>query len=675
VSDNKVSVEITLEEKAALKALTQLTREVNKTEQSFQKMGATGDESVGVVTDAAGGLKEGLGGLVKGVTVANLASQAILGTANAVKTFVLESVNAAIEAEESQARLAQALRATGSFSEEAMADFNGYATAIAHVSVYSDDAVLSQVAVAKSMGATNQQAKNLVRAAIELSATFGGSLEERVMQLGKTLTGTGGKLAQLVPNFKDLTTEQLRNGEAIDLINSKYSGAAQSQLETYGGKLNQLKKAYGELQESLGGIVVESGAANSFINASKLVDLLTKSIQENRIEAKRAEGGFVETSESLKQLEGKYRDLWIQAQEAKEIINNPSFFDQLLARPLAAADNLKLLNEQMAETKALIDAAKPQVDANKAASDTAGSGVNALDQATVDSRKQANLLLQQAEIEQAAWEAEQDQAQREITAENYQAEIDQLVGIEQAKLDIKYEIEAQKAQLIEDSVTKELTLRKIASDKALASEQAELAARKKIGDQQLKFEQMKQQAIVGVVADAFQQAANVAKDGTAAQFVLQKAAALAQIYMADAQARAMIPIQTALIPDPTPGQVIRLASMAELEAIVTAKTAIGVAGVAASMLRFADGGIVPGYSYTGDKVHAMVNSGEMILNQGQQAELFELANNGGKGGNSLSEKIDALIYALVNQPNQLVVDGRVLATVIRKEVQSGFKLA
>ncbi len=42
--------------------------------------------------------------------------------------------------------------------------------------------------------------------------------------------------------------------------------------------------------------------------------------------------------------------------------------------------------------------------------------------------------------------------------------------------------------------------------------------------------------------------------------------------------------------------------------------------------KFATGGIVAGTSYTGDRVPAMVNSGEMILNRQQQSRLFEIAN-------------------------------------------------
>lgn len=71
--------------------------------------------------------------------------------------------------------------------------------------------------------------------------------------------------------------------------------------------------------------------------------------------------------------------------------------------------------------------------------------------------------------------------------------------------------------------------------------------------------------------------------------------------------------------------------------------ALGLAGVAAiiaamsSMPKYATGGIVPGTSFTGDKVPALLNSGEMILNGSQQSNLFHMLNSGLYG--SLSQKI------------------------------------
>ena len=66
---------------------------------------------------------------------------------------------------------------------------------------------------------------------------------------------------------------------------------------------------------------------------------------------------------------------------------------------------------------------------------------------------------------------------------------------------------------------------------------------------------------------------------------------------------------------------------------VSAVALAGILGIVASAKSafagsFAEGGIVGGSSYTGDRLWARVNSGEMILNQQQQASL--LSNSGGQ---------------------------------------------
>ena len=70
--------------------------------------------------------------------------------------------------------------------------------------------------------------------------------------------------------------------------------------------------------------------------------------------------------------------------------------------------------------------------------------------------------------------------------------------------------------------------------------------------------------------------------------------------------------------------------------------AAGVAAVIAalaSMSKFANGGIIGGSSYSGDKQVARVNSGEMILNKHQQGMLFNAINSGKLGGGNVKFKI------------------------------------
>lgn len=81
--------------------------------------------------------------------------------------------------------------------------------------------------------------------------------------------------------------------------------------------------------------------------------------------------------------------------------------------------------------------------------------------------------------------------------------------------------------------------------------------------------------------------------------------------------------------------------------------AIGLAGVASiiaamsSTPKFATGGIVPGSSFAGDNVLARVNSGEMILNAGQQRNLFSILNGVTHAGIS-AEALTRGVYGGIN---------------------------
>jgi hypothetical protein len=70
----------------------------------------------------------------------------------------------------------------------------------------------------------------------------------------------------------------------------------------------------------------------------------------------------------------------------------------------------------------------------------------------------------------------------------------------------------------------------------------------------------------------------------------------------------------------------------------------------ASAPKFAMGGIVPGNSFSGDRVMSYLNSGEMVLNRNQQARLFGMLNGTASGGGSVQFEIrgDTLVGVLNN---------------------------
>jgi hypothetical protein len=69
---------------------------------------------------------------------------------------------------------------------------------------------------------------------------------------------------------------------------------------------------------------------------------------------------------------------------------------------------------------------------------------------------------------------------------------------------------------------------------------------------------------------------------------------------------------------------------------------------------FAKGGLIGGNSFSGDRLLAPVNSGEIIFNTGQQNELLKMVNNGGSGSGYIAETR---------------ISGRDLAIILKKHSQ------
>ena len=90
-------------------------------------------------------------------------------------------------------------------------------------------------------------------------------------------------------------------------------------------------------------------------------------------------------------------------------------------------------------------------------------------------------------------------------------------------------------------------------------------------------------------------------------------------------------------------------------AAVTAQFASVIASIKSAQIpsagSYATGGIVPGESYTGDRMTAMVNSGEMILTKAQQQHLFDLLAAGvPRGLNDYRQMAQAFREAVEDMP-------------------------
>jgi len=210
---------------------------------------------VDVLFDAGGKLKRGI-----------LALGAAFATSKVVEL--------AMEQEQAIERMNTQLKLTGDFSQEASQDIQAFASTLQSTSTFGDEVILGQIALAKSFGATNEQAKLIAKTAADLSVSMGISLDSATEQVSKTLGGFAGRLGQAIPALKGLSSEALMAGEGVQLLSKRFAGAAAEQIKTFGGALQQLKNTFGDFLEEIGFIITKNPVV------IKLVHALTGAFQD-----------------------------------------------------------------------------------------------------------------------------------------------------------------------------------------------------------------------------------------------------------------------------------------------------------------------------------------------------------------------------------------------------------
>lgn len=237
MAENRIEIEIILDDGEIKKGFAKVERD---SEKSGKRAG----------DDFNKGFSRGLKALAAAAVAAGAAVAAAFG--------VRRVVEAASAQEDAINLLNTSLRNAGTFSAEASKSFQEFASQIQATSRFGDEVVLQQAALARNFARSNDEAIELTRAAVDLSEATGITLDSAVRNLGKTFAGLTGELGESVPALRNLTAEQLKNGEAIALVAQLYGGTASQTVQTFSGRISQLSNTFGDLLESLGGLITGS---------------------------------------------------------------------------------------------------------------------------------------------------------------------------------------------------------------------------------------------------------------------------------------------------------------------------------------------------------------------------------------------------------------------------------
>lgn len=279
------------------KALKKTDRSTKDMQKDFDNLAKNTEKASSKMSIAIGSFAGVLGANV--LTGAfNLATQAASGLFQAL---VIDGVAAAQVQEDAINMLNQSLRNAGRFSAEASQDMQNFASQLQSVTKVGDETTLELLSLANNFARSNEEAKKMVKAAIELDAAMGIGLDSALKNLGKTTSGLTGELGESLPALRSLTAEQLKAGAAVDLILNKFGGTAAQAVKTYSGALQQLTNAWGDTTELTGSAITQNRVVIDVINEVKsIIEELNNEIIANNDEFKALVGeGLVALIEGL----------------------------------------------------------------------------------------------------------------------------------------------------------------------------------------------------------------------------------------------------------------------------------------------------------------------------------------------------------------------------------------
>lgn len=641
------------------------------------------------------------------------AFESVIDGLGGVISFTEKAIDAAADQEVATNNLNSALQRAGNYTKQASEELQAFSTQLQNTTKFEDDAIQSSTALLQSLTNLNVNGlKQGVSAATDFATVLGIDLETATRLVAKAANGNADAFARYGIKVEAASTASETFSKVLSKINDNFGGAAGAQLNTYNGSLVALGNAYADLLEPIGDIVVKNTLVIATFNAIKdALNGTNQAIGENNFAFKElvSDGilfavaatqtlfdaldgitrvasvvvnsfkligpaitlAFVEPinllletvrlamesiglefSNPIKDLSESLKVDLVGGLDAVKEAASGNVFTQMSDSTAAFGEKIIALNDQIA------------ISAGTIKNSNAGRVLDEDDtnKAVVEKRSQLNADLAalnlQFSTEQQTFNEQLEVAKMEEGAAKNEAEIQAIFSQKTREAEAVYQGELIKNEAIKDAesqrIANNIASNKLNETREKAYQASRLTTARNAAAGQLQVATILENQKNSIIGASFGLAAALAKDGSKEQFLIQKAAALAEIAIAHGKAMALIPAQTAAIPYPE-----NLAAAAQMAAYVQIQTALGAATVAATAIKgFAGGGVVGATSGSDNRL-ATVRDGEMILNASQQKTLFDAINSGGFGGGDVVVQID----------------GREIARATRNQIRGGFILA
>lgn len=620
-----------------------------------------------------GGLEQTTKGVQKlGKTIKGLGISAVIAAEIKILKQYLATIKETAQAYNKQMDaekgLERAAKNNPYINGEGVKNLKSFAKELERTAAVEDNQSLEVMRQLVATGRTEAEVMQIMSAAVDYAAGANLDLATAAKQLNATYSGSAGLLGKQSSAVKALTKEQLANGEAVKIVAEQYKGMA-AELANTDTKVSNAKKTFSEALGSMTAPAYE--AWNKFwLNFYEQGTATVNKLKEKL-------GGLGDSmwlKGFIKEADKVYQDVymktsgdWVQAQEQRRsyLAQSIGTFDENTLRYIK--ETLSTKKELTRTEEILLDFSTRQLQANE-----------------IEAKKKEEADKKELERKQKIEEQTQKELDYNEKISKNNKELEKKLDDMEREANLRGEVVDKQAVLNEmvksyidllengisendpfaeekrkeieeyakwmhnlgeetDATKKELEQLKDALDmmSEFLSKYEQLT--KDATDLFLNSIQEEKDAQLGDLAEQYNEGLITYEEYCNKKQEIEEEAAKKEYKLRMWEWTANLATATANIAQGITKSLSEYAMplAAVMAAMTGAAGAIQIAALVANKPKppstsFATGGIVPGTSYTGDRVQANVNSGEMILNSAQQARLWQLANSGsGNGGGTV----------------------------------------
>jgi hypothetical protein len=233
--------------------------------------------------DQASKVFDKLGGALKTSVVAGAAAAAAAMAALTVE--LVFATKAANVQEESEVKLAVALRSIGRASRETLDGLKAHAAALQNVTKFGDETIIGVQALLVQLGrlADTEQIERATEATLQFAAATGTDLQAAALLVAKAAQGQTASLSRYGLILREGIPPQEKFNELLNLMEQNFGGTAEALGATFQGRLQQATNAFGDLQEEVGFTITQSPAIQEALKiTAEAFAALGEFIESNR---------------------------------------------------------------------------------------------------------------------------------------------------------------------------------------------------------------------------------------------------------------------------------------------------------------------------------------------------------------------------------------------------------